>query len=131
MGWDPAVTPLRCLIVDDNVSFLEASSSLLEREGITVVGTASTVADGVSRAEELGPDVVLIDIDLGEESGFSAARQLGRLKSGVSPSLILISAHPEDDFAELVVQSPAVGFISKTRLSAAAIRELLDGASDR
>jgi len=118
---------LRCLIVDDNVSFLEASRSLLEREGITVVGTASTVADGVSRAEELAPDVVLIDIDLGEESGFSAARQLARLRSGAAPSLILISAHPEDDFAELVVQSPAVGFISKPRLSAAAIRELLDG----
>ena len=67
---------LRCLIVDDSAPFLEAASKFLEREGITIAGVASTSADALERAQELRPDVALVDIDLGEESGFDLARQI-------------------------------------------------------
>jgi CheY-like chemotaxis protein len=57
------------LIVDDNPLFLEAARDLLEREGQHVVGVAATSAEALQRAEELRPEVVLVDIMLGSESG--------------------------------------------------------------
>ena len=67
---------LRCLIVDDSPSFLRAARGLLERQGIAVVGTASTSDEAVALAAELRPDVTLLDIDLGGESGFELVQRL-------------------------------------------------------
>jgi CheY-like chemotaxis protein len=114
---------LRCLIVDDSAPFLEAASKFLEREGITIVGVASTSADALERAQELRPDVALVDIDLGEESGFDLARQIAE---GPELPVILISTRAEEDLAELIEASPALGYLSKAHLSAYAIRDLLD-----
>ena len=118
---------LRCLIVDDNASFLAASRSLLERQGLCVVGVASTGAESLQLAAQLAPDLILVDIDLGPESGFAVARQLVAAEGAPAAKVIMISTHPEDDFAELVTQSPAVGFIAKSDLSVVAIQQLLDG----
>jgi DNA-binding NarL/FixJ family response regulator len=116
---------LRLLIVDDNAHFLEAARGLLEREGVTVVGVASTSADAVRSAGELRPDVTLVDVDLGEESGLDVARLLTDVAEGYGKRVILISAYPEQDLTELIEASPAVGFLPKARLSAKAISELL------
>jgi DNA-binding NarL/FixJ family response regulator len=70
---DPDVVSLRTLIVDDNASFLAAARDLLEREGIAVVGVASTSDEAVRRAAEMRPDVTLVDVYLGEESGLDLA----------------------------------------------------------
>ena len=120
---------LRCLIVDDSPRFLAAARGLLDREGITVVGVASTVADALQRVEELRPDVALLDIDLGGESGLELARRLQQ-DDGAPPRIILISTHAEQDFTDLIAASPAVGFLSKSSLSAAAIRDLLASGGD-
>jgi len=117
--------PLRCLIVDDSPRFLDAARSLLERQGITVVGSASNSAEALQRATELRPDVILIDIDLGGESGFELARQLLREAGKSRSAVILISTHCEQDYAELIAASPALGFLPKTAVSAGAIQELL------
>jgi two-component system, NarL family, nitrate/nitrite response regulator NarL len=117
---------LRCLIVDDSPRFLAAARGLLEREGIAVVGVASTGEEALRRIEELRPDVTLVDIDLGGESGFDVVRRLHQ-DAGVAPArLILISTHTEDDYADLIAGSPTAGFLSKTALGAAAIRDLLE-----
>jgi DNA-binding NarL/FixJ family response regulator len=68
--------PLRCLIVDDNPGFLAAARDLLECQGVSVVGVASTSAEARRRSRELRPDVTLVDIDLGGESGFDVVRAL-------------------------------------------------------
>jgi DNA-binding NarL/FixJ family response regulator len=107
------------LLVDDNASFLGAAATLLEREGVTVVGVASTTAEALRRNEELQPDVVLVDIVLGTESGFDVAREL---EGG--PTVIFISTHAEADFADLIERAPAAGFVPKSELSAEAIRRL-------
>ena len=73
---------MRLLIVDDNAHFLEAARDLLEREGMTVVAVASTSAEALRRADELQPDVTLVDVDLGDDSGFDLARQLAAATSG-------------------------------------------------
>jgi two-component system nitrate/nitrite response regulator NarL len=116
--------PLRCLIVDDNASFLDAARTLLERQGVTVVGLASTMADALSRTCELRPDVVLVDVALGGESGFDLARRLADGKAG--HRVILISTHAEADFADLIDATPAAGFLSKYELSASAIGRLVE-----
>jgi DNA-binding NarL/FixJ family response regulator len=116
---------LRCLIVDDSVPFLQAARMLLERDGISVVGVASTSAEALRSVADLQPDVTLVDIDLRGESGFQLARQLETAR------VILISSHAEDDYADLVAESPAVGFLSKTALSGDAIRQLLSARPGR
>ena len=113
---------IRCLIVDDHQPFLDAARLLLEREGVAVVGVAMTSAEALQLEEELRPDVVLVDIRLGDESGFDLAR---RLRSPV----ILISTHAQGEYADEIAASPAAGFISKTALSAAAVLQLV-GATD-
>jgi CheY-like chemotaxis protein len=118
---------LRCLIVDDSPPFLAAARGLLERQGITVVGVASTGAQALQQAVELRPDVVLLDIDLGGESGLAVARQLHQDPGTTSLPVILVSTYPAEDYADLVADSPAIGFIPKIALSAAAIRDLLGG----
>jgi DNA-binding NarL/FixJ family response regulator len=114
---------VRCLVVDDYAPFLEAASRLLALQGIAVVGVATTSAEALRRAEELRPEVVLVDINLGAESGFELAEHLHR--DGRSAPVILISTHAEQDYADLIAASPAAGFLPKTRLSAGAIGDLL------
>jgi DNA-binding NarL/FixJ family response regulator len=116
---------LRCLIVDDNGPFLAAARALLEREGLAVPGVASTGADAVLQLEALHPDVVLVDIMLGEESGFDVVRELSRDGRADGTTVILISTHAESDFADLIDASPASGFLPKSRLSAEAIRQIV------
>jgi CheY-like chemotaxis protein len=111
---------LRCLLVDDNDHFLAAARDLLEREGLVVAGTASDIAEAVGRAGELVPDVALVDINLGGESGFDLARLLA------GTPVIMISTHAGDDYADLIEASPAIGFLNKIELSAAGVRSLLD-----
>jgi DNA-binding NarL/FixJ family response regulator len=112
---------LRCLIVDDNRPFLEAARLLLEREGIAVAGVATTSSDALRLEEELRPDVVLVDIRLGDESGFDLARRLSR-------TVILISTHAQNEYADQIAASPAAGFIPKAQLSASTVLRLA-GAS--
>jgi len=121
---------LRCLIVDDNEHFLEAARSLLGRQGVCIVDVVSSSAEALRRVEELRPDVVLVDIDLGGESGFDLARRLAGTTEGEPSSVVLISAYPERDFAELIAASPAVGFLSKSDLSAGAISALVGRVED-
>jgi DNA-binding NarL/FixJ family response regulator len=119
------MSQLRCLLVDDSSHFLDAARSLLEQQGISVVGVASTGAEALRRGAELQPDVALVDIDLGTESGFDVAE-------GLDPaiSVILISTHDRQDFAELITQSQAVGFLSKSDLSSDGVYELLRDGPD-
>ena len=117
----------RCLIVDDSASFLEAAANLLQGEGVTVVGVASFIADALRQARELRPDVILVDIMLGRESGFDLARRLAETDPD-APAVILISTHAEADLADLIAETPAAGFLPKSQLSADAIQQLLNGS---
>src|SRR4051794_39836662 len=65
---------VQCLIVDDNREFLAAAQKLLERESLAIAGVASTSEEALSKAALLRPDVVLVDVSLGEESGVELAR---------------------------------------------------------
>jgi DNA-binding NarL/FixJ family response regulator len=113
---------LRIVIVDDSRHFLDAARGVLERDGFTVVGVASSSTEALQLARDLRPDAILVDIDLGDESGLDLARELAA--SGAAP-VVLISAYPESELADLIVASPAVGFVSKSQLSGGIIRSLI------
>ncbi|GAA2879166.1 response regulator [Actinoplanes cyaneus] len=120
----PGEVILRCLLVDDNQHFLAAARELLEREGLVVAGTASRTADATRLAATVRPDVALVDIKLGGESGFDLARLL-------TAPVIMISTHAGDDYADLIAASPAIGFLAKTELSADAVRRMLSIVEER
>ena len=117
--------PCRCLLVDDSTHFLEAASKLLEGQGLDVVGVASTSAEALTRIRELEPDVAIVDVDLDGESGFDLAWRLAAASEGAPTNTVLTSTHSESDFAELVALTPVLGFISKSELSADAVRDFL------
>ena len=84
----------------------------------------STGAEALRASEEQHLDVILVDVDLGEESGFDVTERLYS-ESGDHRPVILISAYPEQDLEDLVSASPAIGFVSKAQLSAEAIANVL------
>jgi CheY-like chemotaxis protein len=116
---------LRCLIVDDNQDFLGAAVTLLEREGLTIAGVAATSAEALLKAEVLRPDVVLVDVSLGDESGIELARRLA-LDPWHDAAVILISTRSEAELEDVIELCPATGFLSKSELSADAVRRFLE-----
>lgn len=114
---------MRTVIVDDSRHFRDAACEVLERDGLTIVGCASTSDRALRLAEELRPDVVLVDVDLGKESGFDLVERLG---AAVNVQTILISVYPESELTDLIAASSAVGFVAKSDLSARAVLEVLD-----
>ena len=121
---------LRCLIIDDSPQFLDAARRLLQQQGMEVVGVGATSDDALRLADELRPDVTLVDIDLGSGGGLALTKQLAQLETAPAGKLILISTHAEDEFADLIEASPAIGFVPKSGLSAKAIHALTDAAQN-
>ena len=122
-----SATGLRILIVDDNHDFLTAAREVLEQDGLVVVGTASNGGQALRAAAELEPDAILVDVDLGEESGIDLAQQLAAAE-GIPT--VLISVYAESELSELLVASPAVGFVPKAELSGDRVSNLLGRARD-
>ena len=118
---NPDTVLMRCLLVDDNRAFLETARGILEAQGVTVAGIASSTAEALQQADALRPDVAVVDIGLGTENGFDLARDL--VVYGIS--VIMTSTSAEADYADLIAESPAAGFLPKAELSAARIRLLL------
>ena len=128
--WDALIVSRRCLIVDDNLVYLSEARDLLRRQGMTVVAIASNSGDALAIAASDRPDVALVDVDLGAESGLDVARALAASDKPVP--VILISAYAEKDLRELLDDSPAVGFLPKSVVSRAVIDDLLgDGNENR
>jgi DNA-binding NarL/FixJ family response regulator len=116
---------LRCLIVDDNAQFLEAATRVLQRDGVMVAGVASSIEEALAMAGELRPDVYLVDIGLGAESGFDLADRLAADPALRPARVILTSTCAEADFTDLIAASPAIGFLAKSALSGRALQEAL------
>jgi DNA-binding NarL/FixJ family response regulator len=123
----PEIVPMRCLLVDDNRTFLDTATTLLDRQGVTVAGTASSSAEALRQASALRPDFAVVDIGLGCENGFDLARDLAA--GGIT--VIMISTSAEADYADLVAESPVAGFLPKAELSAAGIMRLLANRDPR
>ena len=103
--------PLTCLLVDDSEEFLLAANRLLEAEGLAVVGRSSSSAEASRLAAALRPDVVLVDVELGEEDGVALAARLATVHP--ETAVILISVRARGELAELTAASRVAGFLRK------------------
>lgn len=111
------------LIVDDHSVFRRAARELLEADGFEVVGEAETGETAIRLVEQLGPTIVLLDIQLPDTDGFAVA---ARLASGPTPPVVvLISSREAAAYGDRVARANAAGFISKVRLSGAALAEIV------
>ena len=111
------------LIVDDHPSFRASARVLLEAEGFSVVGEAADGATALTEIERLGPQVVLLDVQLPDTDGFQVAAEVcSRAKP---PAIILVSSRDGSDFGPLVQRSGARGFVPKAELSGDRVQELL------
>lgn len=117
---------VRCLIVDDDDGFLRVARDLLEREQINVVGVASNSAGAIRLMTSVRPDVVLIDVNLGDESGFDLVDSIVGIDGSARPTLILISTYTLDDYIDLPVPG-ATAFVRKSDLSGTTIRQIVAG----
>jgi DNA-binding NarL/FixJ family response regulator len=119
---------LRCFIVDDSTHFLGAARAVLEGDGLAVIGVASTIEEALRKLCDAQPDVVLVDVNLGPESGLELARRIPGEANVDLSRIILISTRTEEDLADLIGAAPAAGFLTKTELSAGAVRRILAGS---
>jgi DNA-binding NarL/FixJ family response regulator len=111
--------PRTVLIVDDHAGFRRRARRTLEAAGYRVVGEATDGAAGIAASAELEPDVVLLDVHLPDASGFDiVSRMLAR-------TVVLISTHDRQDYAELITRSGARGFLAKDQLCGATLEALV------
>jgi DNA-binding NarL/FixJ family response regulator len=116
---------VRVLIVDDHPSFRQAARELLHRRGYAVVGEAGCGASAVAAGLRLEPDAVLLDIRLGDESGFEVAWALGR--ACPRAAVLLVSSQDYGCCRERLRFSGARGFLLKSHLASADLSEYWPG----
>jgi len=112
------------LIVDDHPSFRATARALLESEGFVVVGEARDGQEALQLAEELHPEVVLLDVQLPDTTGFALAAEIGEA-NGRDAQVVLVSSRDASDYGELIPACGARGFVPMGELPGAAVRALL------
>ena len=95
---------------------------MLESGGFDVVGEADDGAAALRAAQDLAPDLVLLDVQLPDTSGIDLA---ARLSANDGAAVILTSSRPSDQLGSDLTSSGAVGFIPKDELTVSAIEELV------
>lgn len=103
---------MRIMIVDDHELVRLGLNNLLARQpGWQVVAEAGTVADALQRADESEPDVVLMDIRLGHESGIDACREI--VKAHPDTKVIMLTSFAQDELLFNAISAGAVGYVLK------------------
>jgi DNA-binding NarL/FixJ family response regulator len=115
--------PIRVLIVDDHPQFRAVARELLEDAGYVVSGEAAGAREAIAAVDAQTPDVVLLDVGLPDGNGFDVASQLSRDPDG--PAVVLVSSRGAEDYGRRVARCGALGFLSKSQLSAATLASVL------
>jgi DNA-binding NarL/FixJ family response regulator len=111
------------LVVDDHAGFRSRARLLLESEGYDVIGEAGDGITAIADADRLGPDIVLLDVQLPDLDGFDVA---ARITGGEdAPVVVLTSSRDWSDSPDLIARSGARGFVRKDELSGEAVGAFL------
>ena len=119
---------LRVLIIDDHTLFRDGLQGLLERHNIDVVGSLGDGNEGIRLAQELKPDIVLLDMRMPNISGLEVLKQLQQNKFE-SPIAMLTTSNDERDLVE-ALRNGAKGYLLKDMEPddvVAALREIVKG----
>lgn len=123
--------PISVLLVEDHeVTRLGLRGLLSSFEAVTVAGETGTAAEAVALAEQLQPDVTLLDIRLGEGSGFDVCREMRR--RGLDTKVLFLTSFADDEILFEALACGADGYLLKEINSAgllSAIRNVAAGKS--
>jgi len=115
--------PQTVLIVDDHPSFRASARAILEADGFDVIGEAADGASAIQAVRALGPEIVLLDVQLPDMDGFAVASALRA--NGGAPAVVMVSSRDACDYGGLIAESGARGFIAKAELSGTALADLV------
>jgi DNA-binding NarL/FixJ family response regulator len=113
------------LIVDDHAGFRGFARAMLDAEGFDVVGEADSGQAAVQAVQQLGPDLVLLDIALPDIDGFQVCKQV-TTGDGTGPVVVLTSSRDASTYAIQLGRSAARGFIPKADLTGAALTAVMN-----
>jgi DNA-binding NarL/FixJ family response regulator len=121
---------VRVLIVDDQEPFRMAARMVVEiTDGFEVVGEAETGEDSVRMAEELRPDLVLMDVNLPGINGLDATRQILGQGAG-SVVVLLLSTYEEEEYAPRAAECGAAAYIPKSSFGPDRLEAAWEAASE-
>ena len=115
--------PTTVVIVDDHEEFRAAARAWLEADGFQVVGEAADGESALAEVVRLRPEVVLLDVQLPDISGFDVAEELAL--NDEPPVVVLISSRNGSSYRKRLATTPARGFISKEDLTSARLAALV------
>ena len=110
------MTNVRVLIVDDQLPFREASRMVVDlTDGFEVVGEATDGEQAIELAEQLKPDLVLMDVQMPGIDGIEATRRIMELVD--PPHVLVMSTHESGNFEQPAQRAGAIGFLPKSAFS--------------
>jgi DNA-binding NarL/FixJ family response regulator len=111
---------IRLVLADDHAVVRQGTRELLEREpDLKVVGEAATGREAVRLAQELRPDVVIMDVRMPDLSGLEATRRIRELN--LPSQVLVLTAYDDDEYVFALLEAGAAGYLLKT----APIREVV------
>lgn len=105
--------PIRVLIVDDQESFRAVLRMVVDMvDGFEVTGEAHDGESGVALADELAPDLVLMDVQMPGIDGLEATRRLTAAHNDIR--VIVLSTYHADEYETPALEAGAIAFVSKS-----------------
>lgn len=106
--------PHRILLADDHTVFRQMAKGLLEGRGFVVVGEAANGREAVRMAQQLDPDLALVDLKMPVLNGVDTAREILQRSSTIR--VIALTVHRTQDYVLAALRAGARGYILKSRL---------------
>jgi DNA-binding NarL/FixJ family response regulator len=111
--WFP-MSQIRILLADDNPSLLSRVTTMLEKE-FDIVSAVPTGGEALRECARLQPDVVVLDISMGEMNGIDVARRLR--DSGSLARMVFLTVHEDPDFVGAAISAGGLAYVAKSRLA--------------
>jgi two-component system response regulator DegU len=102
---------VRLMLADDHRILREGLARALAGHGVEVIGEARDGDEAISLAEELSPDVILMDVTMPHVDGLEATRQIHKLCPDIK--IVMLTMHADHDVFTTAIRNGAVGYLVK------------------
>jgi DNA-binding NarL/FixJ family response regulator len=117
------------MIVDDQPPFRAAARAVVDRvAGFELIAEVASGEEAVATSDQLAPQLVLMDINMGELDGIEATRLI--TQANPSTKVILVSTYALDDLPPAARTSGAMAYVNKDELSPRVVRRLWEAGGD-